>query len=380
VYAGGNFYGIGGQVRNYIAALNASNGLATAWNPNANKPVLALAVSGSTVYAGGTFTSIGGQARSRIAALDASSGLATSWNPNASHFYQPSVGALSVSGNTVYAGGIFTSIGGQARGSIAALDASSGLATPWNPNPSGGGLVDVLTISGSTVYAGGSFSSMGGQTRKNIAALDAASGLAMPWDPNANGEVTALAVSGSTVYVGGAFTDIGGQLRNNIAALDASNGLATPWNPNANTIGETPYTMYALMVSGSTVYAGGTFTSIGGWPQSRIAAISADAGTVSVGDDFAPITRSELGLVGPNPTMGGLQIQYAVVRGGPVRLDVIDVAGRVVTTLADRVQSPGRYVTTWDGRDGDRRVPSGIYLLRLTAPDHTTVRKFVTIR
>ena len=42
------------------------------------------AVSGSTVYAGGDFTSIGGQTRNYIAALDATTGAATAWNPNAS--------------------------------------------------------------------------------------------------------------------------------------------------------------------------------------------------------------------------------------------------------------------------------------------------------
>ena len=42
-----------------------------------------------------------------------------------------------MSGSTVYAGGGFTSIGGQARNSIAALDATTGAATAWDPNASG---------------------------------------------------------------------------------------------------------------------------------------------------------------------------------------------------------------------------------------------------
>jgi len=62
-----------------------------------------IAVSGSTVYVGGGFTSVGGQARNRLAALDASTGNATSWNPNADSW----VNALAVSGSTVYVGGEF---------------------------------------------------------------------------------------------------------------------------------------------------------------------------------------------------------------------------------------------------------------------------------
>jgi len=53
---------------------------ATAWNPAADGPVqaLALALSGSVVCAGGYFTSIGGQWRSYLAALDAATGTSAS--------------------------------------------------------------------------------------------------------------------------------------------------------------------------------------------------------------------------------------------------------------------------------------------------------------
>ena len=55
------------------------------------------------------------------------------------------------------------------------------------------------------------------------------------WNPGANGSVERhWLVNGSTVYAGGTFTSIGGQSRNRIAALDATTGLATAWNPAAN--------------------------------------------------------------------------------------------------------------------------------------------------
>ena len=43
----------------------------------------------------------------------------------------------------------------------------------------------------------------------------------------ANSTVSALAVGGSTVYAGGYFTSIGGRSRNYIAALDPVTGVAT---------------------------------------------------------------------------------------------------------------------------------------------------------
>jgi hypothetical protein len=208
VYAGGSFTRIGGQSRNNIAALDATTGNATAWDPNANWPVYSLAVSGNTIYAGGEFTSIGGQSRYDIAALDAITGNATAWNPKANDYR---VSSLAVSGNTVYAGGSFTSIGGQQiREMIAALDATTGNATAWDPDVGAPfGSVSSLVVSGNTVYIGGGFTSIGIQSRNNIAALDATTGNATSWNPNANLLVYSLAVSGNTVYVGGAFDSIG---------------------------------------------------------------------------------------------------------------------------------------------------------------------------
>src|ERR1700730_15044120 len=47
------------------------------------------------------------------------------------------------------------------------------------------------------------------------------------------GGVHALAAYGSTVYAAGFFTSIGGQTRNLIAGLKASDGTATSFDPNA---------------------------------------------------------------------------------------------------------------------------------------------------
>jgi len=295
VYVAGSFTNIGGQARNKIAAIDATTGLATSWNPGQGSGgfdyVLSLAVSGSTVYTGGYFTSVGGQPRNNIAAIDANTGQPTSWNPNADSF----VCSLLVSGSTVFACGLFTSIGGQARNKIAAIDATTGQATPWNPNAND--RVQTLALSGSTIYAGGQFTNIGGQPRNHIAAIDITTGLATLWNPNADGYVSALAICGSTVYAGGSFDKVGNILVPHLAAIDTS-GMPTNLSPCANCGAST------LAVSGSTLYAGGV-SSVGGVPRGNIAAIDATTGQATAWDPRANSIVYALAFSGSRVYAGG---------------------------------------------------------------------------
>jgi len=75
-----------------------------------------------------------------------------------------------------------------------------------------------------------------------------------------------------------------------------------------------------------------------------------------------------LGSGYPNPFNGSVTIPYSVRGEGRVRLEVVNMAGQRVVTLADDMHAPGSYARQWDGAD-DRgeRVASGAYLIRLTA-------------
>src|SRR5205814_1192525 len=178
----------------------------------------------------------------------------------------------AVDGATVYAAGSFTSIGGQPRPYIAALDATTGAATDWNANANS--VVNFLGLSGSTVYAAGAFTSIGGQPRNKLCALDAVTAAATPWNPapafdpfdTVPDVITAMAVNSSKCYVAGGFKSIGGQPRNGIAALDSLTGAATPWNPDVDA-NDQSFGFLVLAAGGSTVYGGGTFTHIGGAPR-----------------------------------------------------------------------------------------------------------------
>ena len=285
LYVGGRFTAIGGRQRTNIATVGASTGAATSWRPGADQDVETIAVSRSTIYAGGDFDSVGGWERSHLAVLDTHKGTFTT-TPQTNG----SVDALAHLGSRVYVGGAFTRIGDRARHHIAAITTKTGAITAWNPNSND--TIYALAVAGPRIYAGGAFTRIGGAARSRIAALDAVGGAATGWNPGANRAVKALARSGSRVYAGGTFTRIAHRARRYIAALDAATSIASAWNPHPHFRGDcSPYAdtpgceigpgILALAVSGSTLYAGGVFTSIGGKPRSYLTALDTTHGSAT---------------------------------------------------------------------------------------------------
>jgi predicted small secreted protein len=350
VYLGGIFNAVGGQYRQNLAAVDATTGQVTAWNPGVDRGVGTLVVAGSTVYVGGSFSTAGGQSRTNVAAIDAATGQATAWNPEVS-INKVGISAIAVSGNTVYLGGNFTSIGTGVTNNVAAVDATTGRPTSWNPRTPVSGLLDMgattISISGGNLFVGGDFTSIGGQARRNLAALDVVTGRPTAWNPGVDSLVTAVAVAGGRVYVAGGFVAIGGQSRRGLAALDTATGTTTAWNPgfqgyvsNMVAAGGTVYigggfswtgepvrkhlvalnaatgqltswnpnpndAVEAIAVAGSTVYAGGSFLSIGGQARQYVAALDASTGLATAWNPHAKDRVSALALAGNTVYAGG---------------------------------------------------------------------------
>ena len=281
IVVGGNFSGansIGGQTRNYIARLDATTGAADSFDPNASLPVFAITVqSDGKIVVGGLFngaTSIGGQTRNYIARLDPTTGAADSFDPNANSY----VSALLVQPNDkIVVGGDFSganSIGGQTRNRIARLDPASGLADSFDPNANSTVLSIVQEADGK-IIAGGDFSgpnSIGGLTRNFVARLDPLNGAADSFDPNANSLIFSVAVQpDGRILVGGSFTTIGGQTRNHIARLDPTSALADSFNSNASNA------VFAIAVQpDNKILAGGDFTNAGAAVRNHIVRLETD--------------------------------------------------------------------------------------------------------
>ena len=113
--------------------------------------------------------------------------------------------------------------------------------------------------------------------------------------------------------------------------------------------------------------------------------------TLVVGDAmFARAARAELAPEAlhlsnyPNPFNPRTRISYTVPAAAvqePVRLDVYDVAGRLVRVLVNGVQEPGVHQVEWDGADASGvPVASGVYLYRLQTGRHLQVRRMLLMK
>jgi len=324
IYAGGWFTSIGGLSRPYIAKLNNTDGSADPnWNPAPQNWVEAIAISGNDIYIGGYFSALNGIERNHIGKVNNTNGsVDASWNPGT----DGAVLTIAIDSAYIYIGGSFTSAGGKTRPYIAKLNNTDGSADPtWDPNAQANETVNTITVNGSDIYVGGNFTSLGGQTRNNIAKLNNTDGSADPtWDPNANSGVEAITISGSDIYVGGYFSQIGGLTRYKIAKLNNTDGSAdTSWDADASTYAGG--TVNAITISGSDIYVGGVFTTIGGQTRRNIAKLNYTDGSAdtswhpaitdgtSISVNAISINGSDIYAGGKFYLMGG-QTRYGIAK------------------------------------------------------------------
>lgn len=309
----GNF--LGDMLRAYDR-----NGVKLNWNPQVDREVYGLGVSGDTLYVQGSLTMIGGQSRNSIGAVSVTTGAVLPWNPAPSVY---GVGKMTLQSGVLAVYGDFTTIAGEARTSFAAFDALTGNLLPVQAAETAfytsamgvgsdwiafGGypiftydflkdklfvLIDrqtgatrtinfmpnfmVLTIApnGSEFFFGGLFSMVKPQMRLGAAAFDAATGQVTDWNPNATTNVLALEVTSDRVFIAGELKSVGGQPRKALAAVDRVTGQLIPeWTTDASTW------INSLGVYHDQLYVGGAFTNIGGVVRTNVAALDINTGEV----------------------------------------------------------------------------------------------------
>jgi hypothetical protein len=288
----------------------------TPWGTNGT--VGAIAVSGNTVYLGGTFT-IAGPATGSAMVISAATG-------------EPIGSSLGVAGTVRvvasdgdggwFVGGSIVGIAGRPCSNLAHV-LKDGSVDPWDPVLDGP--VRALARAGNTLYVGGDFRSADGQPRSAAAAFDTQTGKLTPWDPEVNGFVGALAAYHGSVFVGGHFTQIGNAAHACLAKLSGDLGAAEPWSCDANT------DVTAFAVSNDTLYVGGYFGLVQGQWRNMLAAVNAETGGLLafdpdgvseiIGDYPVPSGVRALAIVGGSLYVGG----HFVGMGGQPRIGLAEV-------------------------------------------------------
>jgi hypothetical protein len=83
----------------------------------------------------------------------------------------------------------------------------------------------------------------------------------------------------------------------------------------------------------------------------------------------------------PNPFNPGTTITYEVASIVNINLAIYDTLGKLVVTLVNEEQSPGRKEVRWDGRDNNGLlVSSGVYFVTLSGKTFAKTRKILLVR
>ena len=237
----------------------------------------AIAVSGSDLYVGGNITNVGGIAGANsIARWDG-----VGWSAvGAPYAIFGQVQAIAISGTDVYIGGRFTDAAGIATADYVAKWNGSAWSALGSNGSGDGALnnwVQALAIDGTNVDVGGWFTDAGGVATADYVSQwngsswsglgsDGSGGGAIAPSPEAPAPVVfALAVSGTDLFVGGSFIDVAGISEADVIAK-WSGGAWSNLGSNGTNDGAIfgPAAVYALAVSGADLYVGGSFTNAPG--------------------------------------------------------------------------------------------------------------------
>jgi hypothetical protein len=376
IFVGGEFSFTGNgsfsTPRSGLAAYH-KNGTLLDWNPDPGSYIFSLVIKDTILYVGGNFGNISGTSRNRLAAFSLTDMSLTAWNPNVNNGTNIQTIAVSVTGDTVYAGGIFSEVnGGTDRNYLASFNSSNGTVTSWDPNLNN--IASSLALSGNTLIVGGSFNAVaGGNTSRNyLASYNTSTGTLNSWNPDLNQVVYAVVIKGSTVYVAGNFTTVAGGVttRNHLAAFDTISSITTNWNPNANDLAR------AITTTSTEIYVGGSFTTVSGIGRQSVAGMDDPNNPVLPVEEILSPNRFSLKQNYPNPFNPSTTIQYEINDQQFVNLKVYDVLGNEAALLVSEEQSAGTYEVEFNAS----QFSSGIYFYKLQAGSFVETKKMILMK
>lgn len=356
ILLGGEFGTILGNARPNLAAISPVTGQLQAWNPAPNAGVFGLLGAGDIAYVSGYFSQIGGLARSYVAALDVASGQATSFQ----------LEAINYAGVSLLADGL-AYVKGPAN------------SFPWATTSEGWATVDPVTGAGRTWHAGRCQSLLAADPAW-VVANDQVDADALPGSvtrriarflvggPALAPYVSLLApVGGEWVTPGDTITirwDAGADARG-VQSLDlwlSRTGADGPWEPLAAALTGTG--VWSWPVQGPFSDDCRVRADMRNWDG--IVSTTMSPASFTISSEPGPPTpqaahTAVLDAPRPNPARGRSQLAFDVPERADVRIELYDVQGRAVATLAAGSREPGRHVIGLD----TSALPAGLYFARM---------------
>lgn len=335
-YLAGELFGADGEARSNALHVLADGSLAP-WAPSVNGRVHALALGDGKVVLAGAFTSVGGQPRQHLAAVDAVTGQVLPWIADS----DLEVGSVAISGGNAYVGGAFTEISGVPRRMLAMISLQDGSVLPWDAGLPGAFAVTRMAVDRGRLLVAGALRNHAGQAR-SFMAFDAVSGASISDGVPTHTIAWDMVVAGGRVYLSGNEFPLPPRMNYGALALDRSTLQVVDWAPEPHdplTGSGLPgsATSYSIGAWGGKVFLG--FTSSNGMEFS-VTPVDTLTGSVS------PALTGLLGAnSGPSEIMadGGrlwVAAGFRVPQGEPrENFAEIDLRSRTVTDWAPQVPS-----------------------------------------
>lgn len=210
-------------------------------------------------------------------------------------------------GDRVYLLGGFTRIGPY-TGPLARLDLATG--SPLDGLEFDGTIRCIEADGAGGYWIGGEFETIDGVAHAHLAHV-LANGTVVAWNPKINGIVYAIELSGSTIYLGGEFNAIGASTRNNLAAFDVNTLQLLAWAPVGSSSWQSGSRVLALEAVGNVVCIGGYFDELFAGVQRRhFAAANAVTGVVNGWNHRPDGTVTSLESIGTTLYIGGWFTDY----------------------------------------------------------------------
>ena len=327
----------------------------------------------------GTIPLPGGGTRYGAGEIDPGTGDLLPWSPV---FAYPgsyvNMGALSSDASRLYVGGRFTTVDGAAHEGLVAFRLSDMALEPVEFDAT----TDVLAIAASDnrVFA---ICSRVGWPQPSLFAFDRLTGAALPWTPLGGVDWqmnpyswTALTVSNGELVVANPLQVNSGPLLGR-HPLFRTSLTASSWSPYPYEPGARQYDHVLGLTGRDGVLAVvGRFNSMGPYPAAAVALLTwPSVGVPPVGTPAAePLT------LWPDPARERLTLRLAPAVGAVRRVDIFDVTGRLVRSLAGLPEAGGE--VNWDlcRADGTHVAPGVHFAVERVGVERRSVARFIVVR